>query len=456
LTNDLCHVLVENFLETSWPCVKSLVENLQNLKKEKSLRTFSLFRFKNDRRVDLTVDRDQFFLRASIEYSNPQLTVEEIQGIVGARLLETCGNFFYDYGLNKPDSSDFAQISEKLKKPSEGPVVSFLLNTDEIEADRYSINPLRQSLVVSGQSAFPAAYVKTGSLEIDQQFVSKYEGTLISRSEAELVEKYLKASGGSYLDLIDSIKYDQLERFSESFGIDLSIPALRMPIETLQSETRTGLLHHLISEIHRDYDAISTAYACMGRSMAKRTTLLTVPHSKKGYGSKRAARGRLHFDGSKLLSANVKYKTTPLYPNEIDPNDVSIAQAEDEFSVSGERLADYSFEETPSSPQFFIYSVGSPEDAVVWHGIGTYAAPKLLESYVSFHRKCEEEQIVKNLTAMYSIKPAVPLQFNLTPESMWSHPKHHNIDASIGTIEQLSTLAHQAMKIELLPTFKWG
>jgi hypothetical protein len=447
-------VLVEYFLETSWACVKSLVENLREFKKEKGLRPVSLFRFKNGRRINLGVDGNQFFLRASIEYSNPQLTVEEVQGIVGTRLIETCGNYFYDYGLNKPDSDDLAQICEKLKKPSEGPVVSFLLNTDEIEADRYSMNPLRHSIVVSGQSAFPAAYVKTGLLEVDQQFVERYEGTLISRSEAELVETYLKASGGSYLDLIDSIKYDQLERYSDSFGIDLSLPALRMPIETLRSEARKGLLHHLISEIHRDYDAIDRAYACMGRSMEKRTTLLTVPHSKKGYGSKRAARGKLHFDGSRLLSANVKFKTTPLYPNEVDPSDISIAKAEDEFTVPGEKLVDYSYEETPSSPQFLVYSIGSPEDAVVWHGIGTYAAPKLLQSYVSFHQKCENEQMVRNLTDIYSIKTAVPLQFNLTPESMWSHPKHHNIDASIGTIENLSTLARQAMKIEVLQTFK--
>lgn len=188
--------------------------------------------------------------------------------------------------------------------------------------------------------------------------------------------------------------------------------------------------------------------------MEKRTTLLTVPHSKKGYGSKRAARGKLHFDGSRLLSANVKFKTTPLYPNEVDPSDISIAKAEDEFTVPGEKLVDYSYEETPSSPQFLVYSIGSPEDAVVWHGIGTYAAPKLLQSYVSFHQKCENEQMVRNLTDIYSIKTAVPLQFNLTPESMWSHPKHHNIDASIGTIENLSTLARQAMKIEVLQTFK--
>ncbi len=400
------------------------------------------------------MEGNQFFLRASIEYSNPQLTVEEVEGIIAARLLEACTNYFDQYGLKEPNSSDFGQICEKLKKPSEGPVVSFLLNTDEIEADRYSMNPLRQSIITSGQSAFPAAYVKTDSLSVDKQFMGKYEGSLISKGEAELIAQHLEASNGSYLDLIDSIKYDQLERYSVPFGIDLSIPALRMPIETLQSETKEGLLHHLISETHRDYDAISNAYECMGRSMAKRTTLLTVPHSTKGFGSKRSARGKLHFEGSRLLSANVKYKDTPLYPNEIDPNDVSIAYAEDEFTVPGERLVDYNFKETPSSPQFFLYSIASPEDAVVWHGIGSFAAPKLLQSYVSFHKKCEEGKMIRNLTHTYSLKADVPLQFNLTPESMWRHPKHHNIDAGIGTIENLSTIAQQPMKIELLPTFE--
>ncbi len=433
--------------------MRSLVENVQSLKKGNQ-RSVSLFRFRKGQRVNLTMDGNLFFLRASIEYSNPQLTVEEVQGIVAARLLETCGNYFCQHGLREPDLEDLTQICRMLEEPSEGPVVSFLLNTDEIEADRYSMNPLRQSILRSGQSAFPAAYVKTSSLHIDKQFMNKYEGSLISKGEAELITQHIKTSNNSYLDLIDSIKYDQLERYSVLFGIDLSIPALRMPIETLQSETKEGLLHHLISETHRDYDAISRAYECMGRSMAKRTTLLTVPHSAKGFGSKRSARGKLHFDGSRLLSANVKYKDTPLYPNEIDPNDVSVAYAEDDFTVPGEKLMEYNFEETPSSPQFFLYSIASPEDAVVWHGIGSFASPKLLQSYVSFHKKCEEEKMMRNLTSKYSLKTAVPLQFNLTPESMWRHPKHHNIDASIGTIENLATLAQQAMRIELLPTFE--
>ena len=65
--------------------------------------------------------------------------------------------------------------------------------------------------------------------------------------------------------------------------------------------------------------------------MKKRTTLLTVPHSKKGFGSKRAARGKLHFENGKFLDANVKYKTTALYPNAMDPEDIAVAVCDDNF-----------------------------------------------------------------------------------------------------------------------------
>ena len=192
----------------------------------------------------------------------------------------------------------------------------------------------------------------------------------------------------------------------------------------------------------------------MGRSMTKRTTLLTIPHSKKGYGSKRAARGKLHFEDGKLLDVTVKYKTTKLYPNAIDPEDIAIAEADDSFTVTGEKLSDYSFSETPSSPQFFLYSMGSPEDATVWHGVGAFAAPQLLQSYSSARTACREGRLIKNLSQKYNIKVEVPLQFNLAPEGMWSHPIHRNIDASIGSVENLDDLAHRGMKLEYLSAFK--
>jgi hypothetical protein len=454
MTEDLCRMLVEDFLENSWPCVKTIVEKLAIFEEEKSGKPVSMFRFKNGHRINSTFKRNHFFLRASVEYSNPQLTVEEVQGIIGARMLEACGNYFHDCGLHEPDANDVAQVCEALKKPPQGSVIPFLLNTDDIEPDRYSMNPLKESIVTSGQSAFPAAYVKTESLRVDQQFVTKYEGTLISKSEAALVNHFLESAKSSYLDWVDAVKYAQMEKLSEAFGIDLSLYALRMPLATLQAEAKDGLLHHIISGSHRDYEAIKQAYDCMGRSMANRTTLLTVPHSKKGYGSKRAARGKIHFNEAKLESISVKYRATRLYPNAIDPDDVSIAQAEDDFEVTGEKLADYSFSETPSSPQFFLYSLGSPESAALWHGIGAFAAPQLLRSYASARVACRRGQLIKDLKENYGISTEVPLQFNLAPEGMWVHPVHRNIDASIGCVKNPVDLARMGMKIKYLSAFK--
>jgi hypothetical protein len=316
------------------------------------------------------------------------------------------------------------------------------------------MNPLKHSILASGQSAFPAAYVKLDQLKVDEAFVEKYNGALISKGEAELIGSSLKGAKGSYLDFVDSIKYKQYEELSEFFGIYLPLCALRMPLSTLQAEGKDGLLHYIISESHRDYEAVEQAYSCMGRSMTKRTTLLTVPHSKKGYGSKRAARGKIHFEGSKLLDVVVKYKTTKLYPNGIDPADIAIAQADDSFTVAGEKLADYSFSETPSSPQFFLYSMGSPEDAAVWHGVGAFASPQLVRSYSSARTACREGKLIKNLSQKYNVKLEVPLHFNLAPEGMWSHPVHNNIDASVGSVENLADLVRRGMRLEYLSAFK--
>jgi hypothetical protein len=454
MSEDYCKVLLEDFLKNSWLSVKILAEKLSSFKQEKRTRQVTLFHYVNGQKVNVQFGGDRFFLRGSVEYTNPQLTVEEVQGIIGTRLLEACGNYFEKYGLHQPESGDIAQLVEILKKPPEDCIVPFLLNTDDVEPDRYSMNPLKHSIVESGQSAFPAAYVKTDQLKVDEAFVKKYDGTLISKGEAELLANSLKNADGSYLDFVDSVKYKQLEQLSKFFGMNLSLYALRMPLSTLQAEGKDGLLHYIISESHRDYEAINEAYSCMGRSMTKRTTLLTVPHSKKGYGSKRAARGKIHFEDGKLLDVAVKYKTTKLYPNAIDTDDVAVAKADDSFTVAGEKLSDYSFAETPSSPQFFLYSIGSPEDAAVWHGVGAFASPQLLQSYSSARKACREGKLIKNLNQKYDIKAELPLQFNLAPEGIWSHPVHRNIDASIGTVDDLPDLAHRGMKIEYLSAFK--
>ncbi len=454
MSQDYCRFLLEDFLKNSGSTVQVLVKELHSFKEEKRTKPVTLFHYVNGQKVNVQFGGGNFFLRGSVEYTNPHLTVEEVQGIIGTRLLEACANYFEKYGFHEPDSGDVAQLGEILKKPPEDCIVPFLLNTDDVEADRYSMNPLKQSIVASGQSAFPAAYVKTDELKIDEAFVKKYDGTLISRGEAELIGSSLKAAKGSYLDFVDSVKYKQLESLSKFFGMNLSLYALRMPLSTLQAEKKDGLLHFIIGESHRDYEAINEAYSCMGRSMTKRTTLLTVPHSKKGYGSKRAARGKIHFEDGKLLDVAVKYKTTALYPNAIDTEDVAVAKADDSFTVPGEKLGDYSFSETPSSPQFFLYSIGSPEDAAIWHGVGAFGSSQLLQSYSCAHRACRERKLMKNLTQKYNIKAELPLQFNLAPEGMWSHPVHRNIDASIGTVEDLADLAHRGMKLEYLSAFK--
>jgi hypothetical protein len=454
MTDELSRILVENFLKSSWSCcIKVVVEKLTNWGPENAGRPVSFFRFKNNQRVDSTFDGIHFFLRSSVEYSNPQLTVEEVQGVIAARLLEVCGNYFHEKGLREPDTSDIAELCERLKQPPQGRIVAFLLNTDDIEPDRYSMNPLKQSLVESGQSAFPAANAKTDSLKVDEGFVAKYDGTLISRSEAELIAAHLANSNGSYLDFSDSVKYAQFEKLSDIFGIDLMLPALRMPLTTLKAETKEGMLHHIIRETHKDFDAVKQAYECMRRSITKRTTLLTVPHSKLGYGSKRAARGKIRFNGTKLENVTVTYKPTKLYPNAMDPEDVSIADANDSFVLTGEKLADYSFVETPSSPQFFLYSMGSPENAALWHGVGAFAAPQLLQSYSSARAACREGRIIKGLHE-YGVRPETPMQLNLSTDCMWVHPIHRNIDASIGTVENLADLARMGMKIEHLSRFK--
>jgi hypothetical protein len=254
------------------------------------------------------------------------------------------------------------------------------------------------------------------------------------------------------MNMVDAVKYEHLQSLSESFSIDLIIPTMRMPLTILENETTEGLLHHIIRETHKDYQSFENVYKCMGRSMKSLTTLLTVPHSPKGYASKRAARGRIYFDGTKLKSVKVDYKTTQLYPNAIDPNDISIAQGDDSFTVEANKLVNYSYKETPSSPQFFLYSLASPEDAVLWHGIGAFGASELLKSYTTTRLACRKDSLIKDLKEKYGITAKAPLQFNLVPKHMWFHPVHRNIDASIGCIQDLSFLANLGMRMEHLPT----
>ncbi len=450
LSSSLCKTILEDFLENSRPCIQAIVEELRRFEVDKSKKVHLLEVMKNQVK-DIIFDGDHFFLRSSVEYSNPQLTLEEVQGIIATRLIEVCGNYFYLHKFHEISKEDVTEICKMLREPPRGRIVSFLLNTDDVEPDRYSVNPLKESLVESGQSAFPSAFVKTNGLKIDEKFIKKYEGSLISRFEAELIEYHLTNCRNSYVNMVDAVKHEHLKMLSESFGIDLDLPIMRMPLKILEKENTNGLLHHIIRETHKDYESIEHVYNCMGRSMKNRTTLLTVPHSKKGFGSKRAARGKIYFEGTKLKSIQVTYQTTPLYPNGVDPKDISIAKAEDKFTIEGDKLANYDFKETPSSPQFILYSLGSPEDAAIWHGIGESGAAQLVKSYTSMRLACAKDAMIKGIEK-YGIVQKIPLQFNLVPANMWIHPIHRNIDASIGSVEKLEDLTKLGMRIECLPT----
>lgn len=451
---DNCYSLVKSFLSKSLPVAKTLAEGAQNHKTVKTNRKVTLFRFVDGKKQSVPFEDEHFYLRSSVEYTNPQLTVEEVQGLIATRLLQTCANYCMETGIHEPTEYDYRNLCEELKKPPHGYILPFLLNTDDVEADRYSMNPLKQSLVDSGQSAFPVANITTSQLKIDQAYVSKYEGSMISRSEAELITSELQRTN-SYMDFVDSVKYTQLKWLSELFGMDLSLYALRMPLSTLKTETKSGLLHYIISESHKSYESIEEAYKCMGRSMNKRTTLLTVPHSKLGFGSKRAAHGRLHLGSNEELSdVEVTYKTTQLYPNAIDPQDIAIAKCSDKVTVKGELLSNYNYAETPSSPQFFLYSLGSPEDAAIWHGIGAFGASGLIQSYVSARNSCRNGRLISGLTEKFGVRLEIPLQFNLAPDGMWSHPIHRNIDASIGSVNDFDDLVGRGMWLEHLAGYR--
>jgi len=447
---DLSQRLVKSFLESSLNCVERLLCRLSTFKRnvEGSVR---LYRFKGEEKRETLLDRGHLFLRTSVEYSNPQLTVEEVQGIIAVRMLEVCGHYFKDRTLSEVDSRDIAEICELLRKPPSGVIVPFLLNADDVEPDRYSMNPLRSSIIRSGQSSFPAASVNTDGLEIDKDFFSKYEGTLISREEIELIDYCLNHVSGSYLDFVDMVKYTQLEELSELFGIDLCLPSLRLPLDILSVEARNGIINRIIEKSHEDYESIEKIYGFMGRSMKKRRTLLSVPHSVKGFGSKRAVRGKLYFKGDSLEKIRVRYRTTPLYPNAIDPEDISVAEGEDSFMVDGKSLTEYDYSETPSSPQFILYSLASPEDACLWHCVGAFGSRELVRSYTSIHLACARGKVFKELVEDSRLIARVPIQFNLAPGGVWAHPVHNNIDASIGCIEDLEKLVKWGMLVEHLP-----
>jgi hypothetical protein len=99
-----------------------------------------------------------------------------------------------------------------------------------------------------------------------------------------------------------------------------------------------------------------------------------------------------------------------------------------------------------------LYSLASPENAVLWHGIGAFGASELLKSYTTTRLAYSTGSSAKDLNEKYGVAMKIPLQFNLVPKYMWYHPIHRNIDASIGCVNNLKDLADMGMKIEHLQT----
>jgi hypothetical protein len=439
MMSDPVLTLVESFLKQSRSAVDAVLMELRHFIGEEQGDLAFFFMEENKKRETRLVKK-HFFLRASAEYANPQLTLEELQGIIAARLLETCCCYMTKNNVTAPGQSDLAEIAEMLRKPAKGTIVPFLLNTDDVEPDRYSINPLRASIADTGQSAFPAASVTTDRLSVDPSFLAKYDSALVSRDDVASIEAHLKEGTGSYLDFVDSVKYDMLRKTSEALGIDLCIPTYRMPLDVLRKEKPGQPMHKLIQESHHDYDTIGNIYGLMGRNLGKRKTLLlTVPHSSKGFGSKRAAQGSIAFKQDRFEQIKVQYKTTLLYANELDKEetDVSAARADDTFTVEAEKVVNYDYSQTPSSPQFALYDALSPEDAAIWHGIGVFGGVELIRSIVSVRSACLRKAVLSEV-ACRGNKP--PLQLNLVPDKMWRHPKYGNIDASVGCIRDLAGL----------------
>jgi hypothetical protein len=438
--------LIDSFLKQSRSAVDAVLMELRHfIGEEQGDLTF--FVMEGNKRREVRLGKGHFFLRASTEYANPQLTLEELQGIIAARLLETCCSYVAKNNVTEPSQSDLVGIAEMLKKPPKGVIVPFLLNTDDVEPDRYSINPLRASIVESGQSAFPSASVVTDGLKTDPDFLAKYEGSLVSGNEVTLVEDHLRQGSAKYLDLVDAVKYEMLKKASDVLGMDLCIPAYRMPLDVLKKEKPRQPMHKLVQDSHHDYDTIGTIYELMGRNLGKRKTLLlAVPHSPKGFGSKRAAQGSIVFKQDRFDQIKVQYKTTLLYANELDveETDVSVAKADDSFSVDVGKITNYDYSQTPSSPQFALYDALSPEDAAIWHGIGVFGGVELIRSIVSVRSACLRKAVLGEV-ACRGNKP--PLQLNLIPDKMWRHPKYGNIDASVGCVQDLASLANTGMHV---------
>ncbi len=441
--------LVAHFVDESREAIRQLYLAARARRGSEVLQP-DFYTFQGGHRKPFNAPAGCFFLRTSTEYSNPQLALFDLQGILTSRLLESTASFMLAHETPEIRPQDYDEIVERLAADATGPITPFLLNTDESEPDRYSINPFRASIVASGQSPLPSFNVRMNGLKLDPNFVSKYKDTLVTEQEAAWMEDARSQFPSDiYIDFIDSLKYQQLQNLSERTGIHLSIPAMRMPLTRMRDSVYGPHLKRIIELGHQDYETLRRLYRLMGRNLRKhKTLLLTVPHSVHGAGSKKAGRGRLNLEGEKLTGITVQYTTTSLYHNEIDPTDPAIARCEEEIYVESIRIHHYDYDITPSSMQFALYGMLSPEDGAIWHGIGEFQGEEIVKSYVSVHEACVTEKLFSEIPIPCR---GTPVQFDLDGASLMRHPAHGNTDASIGTVSDLGALITRTTRVDVLP-----
>jgi hypothetical protein len=81
VSSDLGRLILEDFIKNSSSSIKAIVKALSNFEGDKN-RQFHFFYTKHNDVKKIVLDDGHFFIRSSFEYSNPQLTVEGLQGII--------------------------------------------------------------------------------------------------------------------------------------------------------------------------------------------------------------------------------------------------------------------------------------------------------------------------------------------------------------------------------------
>jgi hypothetical protein len=102
---DYCRLLLDDFLKTSFSTVRVLVEGATALYGQNSRRKVTLFRYINGKKVSFPFSDERFYLRGSVEYTNPQLTVEKFKASSGPVCLKHAPTT-YERGLHQPDDGE--------------------------------------------------------------------------------------------------------------------------------------------------------------------------------------------------------------------------------------------------------------------------------------------------------------------------------------------------------------